>query len=98
MTTDLAEDRAEAITEYIFEALGHNITLEEETTKQLTINIPTSHQAKFKEFFDRFDTCLDELGVKSYSIQMTTLTSVFENIGSLNRTTMFEGNESDRVR
>ena len=32
-TSNLAEEKAEAIIEYIFEALGHNITLEEETAK-----------------------------------------------------------------
>ena len=88
------ETKAEAFAEFIFQALGHDISFDDETDKELTINIPTRLQEKFKEFFDNFDSSLGDLGIKSYNIQMTTLTEVFDKVGRLNLAETPDGNES----
>ena len=47
--------------------------------------IPNKLQQKFKEFFNDFDAHLDEFGILNYSIQMTTLTEVFEKVGGFKK-------------
>ena len=87
------ESKAEAFAEFITQALGHDISFDDETEKELTINIPTNLQEKFKEFFDNFDSSLEDLGIRSYDIQMTTLTEVFDKVGRLNQAESPDGLE-----
>ena len=37
--------------------------------------------AKFKDFFDEFDRSLEDLGLRSYGISVTTLEEVFLRVG-----------------
>ena len=59
------------------ENLDPKINIVQENRKEIVFNIPNELQSKFKEFFNNFDKKLTELGVRNYSIQMTSLAEVF---------------------
>ena len=43
--------------------------------------MPTKSSKQFKNFFHEFDSKLDELGIRSYGVGITTLEEVFLKIG-----------------
>lgn len=43
--------------------------------------MPTKSSKQFKNFFHEFDEKLDELGIRSYGVGITTLEEVFLKIG-----------------
>jgi len=47
----------------------------------MTFQIPMSLSSKFKEFFMDFDQKLEDLGIRSYGISITTLEEVFLRVG-----------------
>jgi ATP-binding cassette subfamily A (ABC1) protein 3 len=47
----------------------------------MTFYLPTASSAQFKEFFNELDNSLDELGIRSYGVGITTLEEVFLKIG-----------------
>jgi ATP-binding cassette, subfamily A (ABC1), member 3 len=47
----------------------------------MTFQIPMSLSSKFKEFFENFDKNLEQLGIRSYGISITTLEEVFLRVG-----------------
>lgn len=49
----------------------------------MTLTIPNSYSHKFLEFFQGFDEKLDELGIQSYGITISTLEEVFLKVGNL---------------
>jgi ATP-binding cassette subfamily A (ABC1) protein 3 len=50
----------------------------------MTFQIPMSLSSKFKEFFTSFDQKLEDLGIRSYGISITTLEEVFLRVGNGN--------------
>lgn len=52
-----------------------------EVSSELTFQIPLKLSSKFKDFFERFDVDLDDLGIRSYGISVTTLEEVFLRVG-----------------
>ena len=52
-----------------------------EVSSELTFQIPLKLSNKFKDFFERFDVDLDDLGIRSYGISVTTLEEVFLRVG-----------------
>jgi len=53
---------------------------------------------KFKNFFDQFDLDLDELGIRSYGISVTTLEEVFLQVGAETADSSIEGRTSNPLR
>lgn len=43
--------------------------------------MPTQSSSQFKDFFTEFDNNLDNLGIRSYGVGITTLEEVFLRIG-----------------
>tara|TARA_B110000285_G_C15129735_1_gene622739 strand:- start:3078 stop:3296 length:219 start_codon:yes stop_codon:yes gene_type:complete len=53
----------------------------QEVSREIQYQIPTSNSDKFKVFFQLFDQKLNDLGIKSYGVGITTLEEVFLKIG-----------------
>lgn len=47
----------------------------------MTVNIPQEYSVQFSGFFKEFDQKLEELGVVSYGLSISTLEEVFLKIG-----------------
>ena len=67
---------------YLAEKLGADVRMLSEVSSEITFQIPTAHSPQFKEFFEEFDAKLEQLGIKSYGISVTTLEEVFLRVGS----------------
>jgi len=48
-----------------------------EVSSEVTFQIPQSESEKFSRFFTELDENLEELGIKSYGVGVTTLEEVF---------------------
>lgn len=66
--------------DYLNEKLGEVKKLSE-VSSEIAYQIPTHLSHKFKEFFNDFDRNLNELGISSYGISVTTLEEVFLRVG-----------------
>ena len=53
----------------------------QEVSSEITYQLPTGSSSQFKQFFADFDENLDKLGIRSYSVGITTLEEVFLKIG-----------------
>ena len=51
-----------------------------EVAGEVSYTIPRDQVDKFKKFFEKLDTSLDKLDLKSYGVSMTSLEEVFLNI------------------
>ena len=47
----------------------------------MRFQIPTDYKNHFKTFFENFDERIDDLGIQSYGISITTLEEVFLKVG-----------------
>ena len=47
----------------------------------MRFQIPTDYKKHFKTFFENFDERIDDLGIQSYGISITTLEEVFLKVG-----------------
>ena len=56
------------IGKYLMSHLGPEVKLLHEISSEITFQIPNALSAKFKEFFTKFDSELDQLGIRSYGI------------------------------
>lgn len=57
-------------------------------SSEITFQIPSQLSERFKDFFAKFDHELDNLGIRSYGISVTTLEEVFLKVG--------HGDDSDK--
>jgi hypothetical protein len=46
----------------------------------MTFQLPSESASQFKDFFTQLDGCLDQLGIRSYGVGITTLEEVFLKI------------------
>jgi len=53
----------------------------QEVSSEMTFQLPTASSSQFKSFFEDLDNCLEELGIRSYGVGITTLEEVFLKIG-----------------
>lgn len=53
----------------------------QEVSGEMTYQLPTSSAGQFKEFFAALDDNLNNLGIRSYGVGITTLEEVFLKIG-----------------
>ena len=53
----------------------------QEVSSEIAYQLPTSSASQFKQFFADFDQNLDNLGIRSYGVGITTLEEVFLRIG-----------------
>ncbi len=53
----------------------------QEVSSEISFQLPTESAGQFKEFFNRLDANLDDLGIRSYGVGITTLEEVFLRIG-----------------
>ena len=67
----------------MLERLGPDIQKVSEIAGEMTVQIPNSYSSKFKDFFEDFDNQLEDLGIQSYGISITTLEQVFLKIGNM---------------
>jgi ATP-binding cassette subfamily A (ABC1) protein 3 len=56
-----------------------------EVSSEITFMIPKDKRNMFQEFFQSFDKRMDELGIKSYGISITTLEEVFIAVNAEDR-------------
>ncbi|CDW85159.1 abc transporter family protein [Stylonychia lemnae] len=68
------------IGQFLNEEIGEVRKLSE-VSSEITYQIPTALSFKFKDFFPKFDQCLDSLEIRSYGISVTTLEEVFLKVG-----------------
>ena len=66
---------------YLQQNLGPEVKLLSELSSEITYQIPNALSEKFKDFFGHFDTSLEQLGIRSYGISVTTLEEVFLKVG-----------------
>ena len=52
-----------------------------EVSSEMTFQLPTESSSLFKDFFNELDNNLDNLGIRSYGVGITTLEEVFLKIG-----------------
>jgi ATP-binding cassette, subfamily A (ABC1), member 3 len=69
------------IGKYLMAHLGPEVKLLQEVSSEITFQIPNALSSKFKDFFSKFDGELDQLGIRSYGISVTTLEEVFLKVG-----------------
>jgi ATP-binding cassette, subfamily A (ABC1), member 3 len=69
------------IGKYLKTYLGQEVKLLQEVSSEITFQIPNALSAKFKDFFAKFDVDLDQIGIRSYGISVTTLEEVFLKVG-----------------
>ena len=53
----------------------------QEVSSEISYQLPSDSQPLFKNFFEEFDQQLENLGVRSYGVGITTLEEVFLKIG-----------------
>lgn len=53
----------------------------QEVSSEITYQLPTESSPQFKNFFRDLDASLNDLGLRSYSVGVTTLEEVFLKIG-----------------
>jgi ATP-binding cassette subfamily A (ABC1) protein 3 len=51
-----------------------------EVSSEMTFQLPTESSSLFKDFFNELDNNLDNLGIRSYGVGITTLEEVFLKI------------------
>ena len=68
---------------FLHDRLGPEVRLLSEVATDLKIQIPQDYAPKFATFFEEFDCCVDDLGVQSYGLSISTLEEVFLRIGHL---------------
>ena len=69
----------------------------QEVSSEISYQLPTKSSKQFKNFFHEFDEKLDELGIRSYGVGITTLEEVFLKIGHGEVEEDEEGNTSIEV-
>lgn len=67
---------------YLEDRLGKNIKKMSEVSSEITYQVPVEYAPKFVHFFETFDNDLQQLGIKSYGISITTLEEVFLKINA----------------
>jgi ABC-type multidrug transport system ATPase subunit len=72
------------VSKFLKENLGEDIKFVSQVANEVTYQVPTDYNSKFKEFFALFDSKLEELSVHSYGITVTTLEEVFLKAGEGN--------------
>ena len=65
---DFNEVHDDALSRFMKEKLSQEISLQNNTEKELVFLIPNKLQTKFKDFFDDFDMKIDQFGIRNYSI------------------------------
>jgi len=60
--------------------LGDDVTLLSEVSQEINFQVSNESAVRFKEFFASFDNELQNLGVISYGVSITTLEEVFLKI------------------
>ena len=58
-----------------------NVKKLQEVSSEVSYQLPSSSSKQFKQFFQSFDENLDNLGIRSYGVGITTLEEVFLKIG-----------------
>ena len=53
----------------------------QEVSSEMTFQLPTASSSQFKSFFEDLDNSIEELGIRSYGVGITTLEEVFLKIG-----------------
>lgn len=53
----------------------------QEVSREISYQLPTSSAGLFKDFFHELDQNIDNLGIDSYGVGITTLEEVFLRIG-----------------
>lgn len=66
---------------YLKGNLGASVKKLSEVSSEITFQIPNALSSNFKDFFGRFDSELEKLGIRSYGISVTTLEEVFLKVG-----------------
>ena len=75
----LSKEKNKMIGLYLQNKLGEVILLSE-VSSEITYGIPNENVTKFKAFFKDFDNDMENLGIMSYGMSITTLEDVFLNI------------------
>ena len=73
-------DPAPQVDKFIMERID-NVKKMQEVSSEISYQLPTSSSKQFKQFFSDFDENLDNLGIRSYGVGITTLEEVFLKIG-----------------
>lgn len=73
-------DAAPQIDDFITQRID-NVKKLQEVSSEISYQLPTSSSKQFRNFFAEFDQSLDELGIRSYGVGITTLEEVFLKIG-----------------
>lgn len=73
-------DPAPHIDKFIYERI-ENVKKLQEVSSEISYQLPSSSSKQFKLFFQEFDQNLDNLGIRSYGVGITTLEEVFLKIG-----------------
>jgi len=79
----LSKEKNKLIGPYLKEKLGE-VFLLSEVSSEITYGIPNESVTKFKAFFNQFDTDMQQLGIMSYGMSITTLEDVFLSINKEN--------------
>jgi ATP-binding cassette, subfamily A (ABC1), member 3 len=69
------------IEKYLKSNLGDDVKFMSEVSSEIAFQIPNEYSSKFKEFFNKFDSDLDSVDIRSYGISVTTLEEVFLKVG-----------------
>ena len=75
-----SRDPAPQVDKFIMEKID-NVKKMQEVSSEISYQLPTSSSKQFKQFFQEFDENLDNLGIRSYGVGITTLEEVFLKIG-----------------
>jgi ATP-binding cassette subfamily A (ABC1) protein 3 len=75
-----SRDPAPAIEAFIKERIN-NAKKMQEVSSEVSFQLPSTSSKQFKQFFEDFDQSLDDLGIRSYGVGITTLEEVFLKIG-----------------
>ena len=75
-----SKDKNSVIGPYLRRTFGDEIELQSEVASEIAFQIPTKDAYKFKDFFSSFDANMNDFGIESYGISITTLEEVFLKI------------------
>jgi ATP-binding cassette subfamily A (ABC1) protein 3 len=85
------------VTKFLKLNLGVDVKFVSQAANEVTYQVPTDYNSKFKEFFVLFDSKLEELSVHSYGITVTTLEEVFLKAGEENHTELLKEVANDNL-
>ena len=75
-----SKEKNTVIGPYLRQTFGDEIELQAEVASEIAFQIPTKDASKFKTFFSSFDAQMNDFGIESYGISITTLEEVFLKI------------------